>query len=94
MRNRELFTAKSNIKNELAQAYADLLTLVGDVAVFYRKARSDLAAGAVKLDFYGIFGRQISAFHKRKAKVIDEMWSYKLDSSTYASFLQASSSDS
>ena len=37
LRNKDLFTAGRRIKEDLAHAFSDLLSLVGDVAIYYRK---------------------------------------------------------
>ena len=37
LRNRDLFTVNGEIRQELGHAYADLLRLVTDVTVYYRK---------------------------------------------------------
>ncbi|KAL9111836.1 MAG: hypothetical protein Q9187_007863, partial [Circinaria calcarea] len=73
LRNRVLFQVNEYIRRELGNAYADLLTLVSDVVIYYH-----MSTDSVTLDFYALFGKSIDAFYRRKDHIAESMWSYNL----------------
>jgi hypothetical protein len=78
LRNDKLFTENHHTHEELASIFANLLELISDVAIYYRKRVNDVTAGAVVIDFHHVFGRNISAIYKRKDRAVGKLWSYKL----------------
>lgn len=94
LRNKRLHHINSKVRDELAHAYADLTTLVGDVAIYYRKRISgkalsysagdsnlivtELSSGSASVDFTGLFGRKIDDFNSHKNTIEDILWSHSL----------------
>ncbi|KAI9817884.1 MAG: hypothetical protein M1827_001003 [Pycnora praestabilis] len=81
LRNRQLFTVSEEIRQELGHAYADLLTLVTDVTVYYRKRSKDKSTTIAGTDFDSHFGRTVDAFFGRRDHIANEMWTHELQHS-------------
>jgi len=74
----ELFNASFDINEQLVLAYADLVTLVSDVALrFYQAIRAPSKSG-VSIDIYAVFADTIESFQNRRDKIIESMWKYQL----------------
>ncbi|KAL8781838.1 MAG: hypothetical protein Q9213_005840 [Squamulea squamosa] len=77
LRRSSLLTASKHLRNEVGYSFNDLLILVRDVSLYYRvKLLED--ANKTAFDFNGVFGRQISGFHSRKATIVNAMWEHVL----------------
>lgn len=74
----ELFNASFDINEQLVLAYADLVTLVSDIALqFYQAIRAPSKSG-VSIDIYAVFAGTIESFQNRRDKIIESMWKYQL----------------
>ncbi|EXJ84870.1 hypothetical protein A1O3_05545 [Capronia epimyces CBS 606.96] len=74
----ELFNASFDINEQLVLAYADLVTLVSDVALrFYQAIRHSSDSG-VSIDIYTAFAGTIESFQTRRDKIVESMWKYQL----------------
>lgn len=74
----ELFNASFDINEQLVLAYADLVTLVSDIALrFYQAIRAPSKSG-VSIDIYAVFADTIESFQNRRDKIIESMWKYQL----------------
>lgn len=77
----ELFSASFDINEQLVLAYADLVTLVSDIALhFYQAIRAPSKSG-VSIDIYAVFADTIESFQNRRDKIIESMWKYQLSQS-------------
>ena len=77
----ELFSASFDINEQLVLAYADLVTLVSDVALhFYQAIRAPSKSG-VSIDIYAVFTDTIESFQTRRDRIIESMWKYQLSQS-------------
>ena len=63
---------------EVGQAFNDMLMLVRDVTIYYHARLNDLSSKETSLDFTGVFGQRIEAFHERKNHITDAMWEHEL----------------
>ena len=63
---------------EVAQAFNGLIMLVRDVSLHYHARVHGMLSNEVSLDFNGLFGRQIQAFHSTKGRIIAAMWKHQL----------------
>jgi hypothetical protein len=74
-----LSTASKDVKHATADLYIDLIRLVGDIAVLYKKKLGNLSKGhATTVKFDVEFGQQINHIWELKAKIVDRMWQLKL----------------
>ncbi|KAK0722062.1 hypothetical protein B0T26DRAFT_643921 [Lasiosphaeria miniovina] len=77
----DIFSGPREVKEAVAHLYCDLVELVGDIAVLYRKRISNLKPGAsVVLNFEASFGSAMAAILKRRDQVTAKLWSLKLGS--------------
>jgi tetratricopeptide (TPR) repeat protein len=53
--------------------------LVRDIALHYHIQIRTLSSNEVSLDFKSLFGRNIDAFYSRKDRIIESMWSWRID---------------
>jgi tetratricopeptide (TPR) repeat protein len=72
--------ASREVKHAAADLYCDLIRLVGDIAVFYRKQIGGLTHGhgSVSIKFDVQFGKQMTNIWGHKAEIVRRMWELKL----------------
>lgn len=72
--------ASREVKHAAADLYCDLVRLVGDIAVFYRKQIGGLTHGhgSVSIKFDVQFGKQMTTIWAHKAEIVRRMWELKL----------------
>ena len=75
----ELLSVTSDTREQLCMMYADLLTLVVDVAVRFYKVVHGIMVGSVSLDMYEVFGDTIETFRSRRDKISDTIWQYQIE---------------
>jgi hypothetical protein len=71
-------TASKEVKHATADLYCDLIRLVGDIAIFYKKKLGNLSKGSVTIKFDVEFGKQITHIWEHKANIVARMWELKL----------------
>ncbi|KAL8243906.1 hypothetical protein R6Q59_010164 [Mikania micrantha] len=86
----ELFGVNTEITEQLILGYADLVTLVSDIALRFYQVIQGNASSEVAIDIYTAFGSTIESFQTRRAKIVEAMWSHQLtqehiDTKKYAS---------
>lgn len=74
LQHHELLSVNSHIRTEVGQVFNELLVLVRDVSLYYRTRITALSFTEVSFDFSSVFGKNITAFSKRKDHIIDAMW--------------------
>lgn len=73
-----LAEASNEVKHATAELYFDLIRLVGDIAVLYKKKLGNISHGSVTIKFDVEFGKQITHIWEQKATVVRHMWQLKL----------------
>jgi hypothetical protein len=73
-----LSESSKEVKHATADLYVDLVRLVGDIAVFYKKKLDSVSHGSVTIKFDVEFGKQIKHIWEHKAKIVHHMWEVKL----------------
>lgn len=63
---------------EVGQAFNGILVLVRDVSLYYHASVHGMLSNEVSLDFNGLFGGQIRAFHSTKTRIVAAMWKHQL----------------
>lgn len=66
------------VKHATADLYVDLVGLVGDIAVFYKKKLDSVPHGSVTIKFDVEFGKQIKHIWEHRARIVRHMWEVKL----------------
>lgn len=79
LKHSELLSANRQIRTQVGEAFNDLLMLVRDITLHYYVQINTLSANEVSLDFNQIFGRAVDSFYSRKNRIIDCMWSSRID---------------
>lgn len=75
----EIFHSSREVKETVAHLYCDVVDLVGNISIYYRKEISNLEIGkSVTIDFDGVFGGDLAAIWKRRDLLTSKMWSLKL----------------
>lgn len=70
--------SSNEVKHATADLFCDLVRLVGDIAVFYKKKISSLSQGSLTVKFEAEFGKQMTHIWEHKAKIVRRMWELKL----------------
>jgi hypothetical protein len=74
----ELFAVSQEIKDQLVEALADLVTLVAGVSTHFHQAIHALMEGSISVNIYETFSLEIESFRDRCAKISDSMWRHQL----------------
>ena len=74
----EMFSLSREIQDQLVLALSDLVTLVGNVSTYFRKAISGLEASSVSFNLYSVFANEIKTFVERCDTVAESMWRHRL----------------
>lgn len=74
----ELFTVSQEIKDQLTEALADLVSLVAGVSTRFQLAIDALTEGSVSINVYEAFTQDIETFRDRCGKISDSMWRHQL----------------
>ncbi|KAK0630216.1 hypothetical protein B0T17DRAFT_488060 [Bombardia bombarda] len=79
----DIFYASRDVKEAVAHLYCDMVELVGNISVHYRREISSLAANrSVTINFESAFGRSMTEIWKRRDLIVSKMWSLKLGNRT------------
>ncbi|CAI6335559.1 unnamed protein product [Periconia digitata] len=76
----EIIAATSDVREQLCLMYADLLSLVVDVAITFYKAVKGLTTSSVSIDIFESFGDTIEGFRSRQNKIVESIWAYQIES--------------
>ncbi|KAK3331850.1 hypothetical protein B0T19DRAFT_367021 [Cercophora scortea] len=75
----DLFHASREVKETVAHLYCDVVELVGNISVHYRKTIGNLAANkSVTINFEATFGHAMGEIWLRRDLIAAKMWSLKL----------------
>ena len=75
----ELFRAPESVTEVVADLYTDVIELVGNIAVFYRKRLSSLSdSGSVTINFDATFGSRMTHIWETRALLTARVWKLKL----------------
>ena len=74
----ELFAVSQEIKDQLVEALADLVSLVAGVSTHFHQSIYALTEGSISINIYETFTSQIESFRERCAKISDSMWRHQL----------------
>ncbi|KAJ5322016.1 uncharacterized protein N7506_011146 [Penicillium brevicompactum] len=74
----ELFSVSQEIKDQLVEALADLVSLVASVSTRFQLAINALTEGYISINVYETFTNQIESFRDRCGKISDSMWRHQL----------------
>ncbi|KAK4454286.1 hypothetical protein QBC34DRAFT_317381 [Podospora aff. communis PSN243] len=75
----DIYHSSREVKETVAQLYCDVVDLVGNISIHYRRQISGLSAGkSVTVDFDAVFGGDLAAIWKRRDVLTSKMWSLKL----------------
>lgn len=74
----ELFTVSQEIKDQLVEALADLVSLVAGVSTRFQLAIDALTEGSISINVYEVFTNDIESFRDRCGKISDSMWRHQL----------------
>lgn len=74
----ELLGVSSEITDQLILAYADLVTLVSDIALRFYQVIRGTTNSEVVIDIHSDFANTIESFQSRRTKIVESMWSYQL----------------
>ncbi|CAG8384408.1 unnamed protein product [Penicillium salamii] len=74
----ELFAVSTEIKEQLVEALAYLVSLVADVSTHFHASIDALTQGTVTVNIYETFDSKIEAFRERCARISDSMWRHQL----------------
>lgn len=77
-RSRELFGATDPIRESLGDIHADLVHLVGRIAIVYRQRISGMTTSTVSIDFDGEFGPAIRRIWSAKDRLTRNVWKQQL----------------
>ncbi|KAI0880243.1 uncharacterized protein GGS22DRAFT_175508 [Annulohypoxylon maeteangense] len=78
---RSLFVLSEGIAHALGEVINGLVSLLGDIAIFYHQRVSRLSKNTVIIDFDREFGRQLEDICSKREQLIYTIWAYKLGSS-------------
>jgi hypothetical protein len=76
----ELFAVSQEIKDQLVEALADLVSLVAGVSTHFHQSIHALTEGSITINIYETFTSQIESFRERCGKISDSMWRHQLAS--------------
>ncbi|CAG8285171.1 unnamed protein product [Penicillium salamii] len=74
----ELFAVSQEIKDQLVEALADLVSLVAGVSTHFHQSIDALTEGSISINIYETFTGAIESFRERCAKISDSMWRHQL----------------
>ncbi|KAJ6094471.1 hypothetical protein N7467_001984 [Penicillium canescens] len=74
----ELFTVSGEIKEQLVDALADLVTLVASVSTTFHKSIDEIAEQSISINIYEKFSTELETFRDRCASISDAMWRHQL----------------
>lgn len=74
----ELFGVSQEIKEQLASAMSDLVTLVASVSTHFHQAIRGLTNTYLSINIYSTFPAEIRAFTSRCERTAESMWKYQL----------------
>ena len=80
----DLFGASDAIKEDLGDVFSGLVSLVGDIAVYYRQRISTMPGSSATIDFDGTFGKTISKIWVKKEHLSNHMWALTLRQKPYS----------
>lgn len=85
-----MFNSSREVKETLAHLYCDIVELVGDIAVYYRRKISTLKPHeTVTINFESTFGASMAGIWKRRDHLTSRLWSLRLYSKSYHLSLEA-----
>ncbi|KAF2140797.1 uncharacterized protein K452DRAFT_51263 [Aplosporella prunicola CBS 121167] len=90
IKNYGLLRSIPETRQEMSFALADMVNLVVEITVHYRKSIRTMSAEMVTVDFTITFGSQMESFILRRDRITDHMWTYQLKHSPEITEIQVS----
>ncbi|KAL1597956.1 hypothetical protein SLS60_008444 [Paraconiothyrium brasiliense] len=72
-------TATTEVYEQISHMYADMLSLVVEVAFTFYKAVKGMSTSSVSIDIFETFGDTIDSFHSRRKKIVKSLWSSQIE---------------
>ncbi|KAM7185889.1 hypothetical protein V8F33_012155 [Rhypophila sp. PSN 637] len=86
----DVFNSSREVRETLAHLYCDIVELVGDISVYYRRKISNLKPHeTVTINFEATFGASMAGIWKRRDHLTSRLWSIKLSSKSYRLSLES-----